>query len=285
MDTPADLVTVFHAEAERLAQYLDTLPLDAWTQPSACAGWAVRDVVGHLTWAVEFYADTIARGVQGDTAMLPDRPPGDGPELAAFHAYIAQRAIARRERAGEHLLTAFRTCSEQLHHLLAGLAPQDWDTPCAFWRFVGPIPVRMFLSLIIPELAIHGWDIHSRFATPALLSAASVPVLMARIPRMLEWPGVGVLRLDAGAPMSVRYRFALTGAVPGTYDILVENDLARIAPVDEAPPHVTFRCATDIFVLLIYRRLTLEPVIRDGHLTVEGDQALTAAFDRWLKRA
>jgi uncharacterized protein (TIGR03083 family) len=61
MDTPAHLVTVFHAEAERLAQYLDMLPPDAWTQPSACEGWAVRDVVGHLTWAVEFYADTIAR--------------------------------------------------------------------------------------------------------------------------------------------------------------------------------------------------------------------------------
>jgi len=285
MDTPAHLVTVFYAEAERLAQYLDTLPPDAWTQPSACESWAVRDVVGHLTWAVEFYADTIARGVQGDTAMLPDRPPGDGPELAAFPAYIAERAIAWRECEGEHLLATFRTRSEQLHHLLAGLAPQDWEKPCAFWRFVGPIPVRMFLSLIIPELAIHGWDIRSRFAMPASLSAESVPVLLARIPRMLEWPGVGILRLDAGAPRSVRYRFALTGAVPGTYDILVENDTARIAPVDEAPPHVTFRCATDIFVLLMYRRLTLEPIMQAEHLTVEGDQGLTAAFDRWLKRA
>jgi hypothetical protein len=112
-----------------------------------------------------------------------------------------------------------------------------------------------------------------------------VPVLLARIPRMLEWPGVGLLRLDAGAPRSVRYRFVLTGAVPGTYDILVENDLACIAPVDQAPPHVTFHCATDIFVLLIYRRLTLEPSMRAGHLAVDGDQGLMAAFDRWLKRA
>jgi uncharacterized protein (TIGR03083 family) len=285
MDTPAILVTVFHAEAERLAQYLNTLPPDAWTQPSACDGWAVRDVVGHLTWAVEFYADTIARGVQGDTAMLPDRPPGDGPELAAFHKYIAQRAVEWRERAGEHLLATFRSRYEQLYRLLAGLAPEDWDKPCAFWRFVGPIPVRMFLSLIIPELAIHGWDIRSRFATPAPLSAESVPVLMARIPRMLEWPGVGTFRLDAGAPQPVRYRFVLTGAVPGTYDILVDNDTARIAPVDAAPPHVSFRCTTDIFVLLMYRRLILEPVITAGHLVVEGDQGMTAAFDRWLKRA
>jgi hypothetical protein len=61
--------------------------------------------------------------------------------------------------------------------------------------------------------------------------------------------------------------------------------MARIAPVDQTTPHVTFRCTTDIFVLLIYRRLTLEPIMRAGHLAVAGDQGLTAAFDRWLKRA
>ena len=58
----------------------------------------MRDVVGHLTFIAEFYADVIARGVQGDTALLPDRPPGDGPELAVFHAYLAERAIATRAR-------------------------------------------------------------------------------------------------------------------------------------------------------------------------------------------
>ena len=26
-----------------------------------------------------------------------------------------------------------------------GLVPQDWEKPCAFWRFAGNIPVRMFL--------------------------------------------------------------------------------------------------------------------------------------------
>jgi hypothetical protein len=102
-------------------------------------------VVGHLTWAVEFYTDTISRGVQGDTSLLTDRPPGDSPEAAVFNAYIAQRAIAWRERLGEQLLPTFRTRYEQLHHLLVGLPPQAWEKPCAFWRFMGNIPVRAFL--------------------------------------------------------------------------------------------------------------------------------------------
>jgi hypothetical protein len=101
----------------------------------------------------------------------------------------------------------------------------------------------------------------------------------------LAFPSVGTFRLDAGAPRPARYRFAFTGAVSGTYDILVENDTARIASVGPATPQVTFRCAAEIFVLLMFRRLTLEPVMRAGHLTVGGDPGLTAAFDRWLQRA
>jgi len=243
----------------------------------------VRDVGGHLTWVAEFYADTISRGVQGDASLLADRPPGDGPEAAAFDAYIAQRAIACREHLGEQLLPTCRTHYEQLYHLLAGLLPQDWEKPCAFWRFRGNIPVRAFLPLTMQELVIHGWDIRSRLETTAPLSAESLPVLMARIPARFGGTSYAAFRFEATPPMPVRYRFALTGAVPSAHDIVVENTTVQMEPAGTAPPHVTFRCATDIFVLMLYRRLTLEPVLAAGQLVVEGDQGLTAAFDRWLK--
>jgi hypothetical protein len=41
----------------------------------------------------------------------------------------------------------------------------------------------------------------------------------------------------------------------------------------------------DIFVLMMYRRLTLAPVLVAGQLVVEGDQRLATAFNRWLKGA
>jgi uncharacterized protein (TIGR03083 family) len=132
MDAPAHLVKLLQSESERLSQYLHPLSPDAWTRPSACEGWEVRDVVGHLTWVAEFYADTISRGVQGDTSLLTDRPPGDGPEAAVFNAYIAQRAIAWRERLGEQLLPTFRTRYEQLHHLLMGSLHRTGRSPAPF---------------------------------------------------------------------------------------------------------------------------------------------------------
>lgn len=43
MDAQAHLIRVGRAEAEQLTQYLHTLPVEAWRQPSACAGWTVED--------------------------------------------------------------------------------------------------------------------------------------------------------------------------------------------------------------------------------------------------
>jgi uncharacterized protein (TIGR03083 family) len=42
-----------HVDAERawLADLLDSLPDTAWHHPSLCAGWTVRDVAAHLTFA------------------------------------------------------------------------------------------------------------------------------------------------------------------------------------------------------------------------------------------
>jgi uncharacterized protein (TIGR03083 family) len=284
MDTPKNLITLGQAESERLTQYLSTLPLDAWTLPSACERWAVRDVVGHLTWVAEWYVDAVSRAIQEDVSPPAGFPPAGASTGASRNAFIAQSAIARREQLGDQVLATFSARTAQWHRLLAGLSPQAWEKPC--YQPVSISPVRAFLPMWVQEVAIHGWDIRSRLETRAPLSAESLPVLVARIPARLAGPlGRSPFRFDAGAPIPVRYRFALSGAVPSTHDMLVENEKARMEPAGTATPHVTFHCETDIFVLMMYRRLTLEPVIASGQLVVEGDQGLTAAFDHWLKGA
>src|SRR4029453_8214072 len=105
MEALAAHVTLIQAEAERLAQYLATVPPDAWRQPSACQGWEVGDVGGHLVEVAQSYVRTISRGVQGDMA----RPPELASPAIARAAFIAQSAIACRERLGEALLPTFRT--------------------------------------------------------------------------------------------------------------------------------------------------------------------------------
>ena len=63
MSTQADLVKVIQTESERLQQYLAALPADAWTKPSACALWDIRDVVAHLIRVPESYTVWITRAL------------------------------------------------------------------------------------------------------------------------------------------------------------------------------------------------------------------------------
>jgi uncharacterized protein (TIGR03083 family) len=60
-------VTVSRAEAKRLhdqenadfSAYLHSLALDDWDKPSLCAGWRVRDVVGHILYGNEMHLSTL----------------------------------------------------------------------------------------------------------------------------------------------------------------------------------------------------------------------------------
>lgn len=67
MEVPENLVWVIQGEAERLTQYLQTLPPEAWVSPAPVRR-EVRDVIGHLTWMAEFYAEAVSRAVHGDVS-------------------------------------------------------------------------------------------------------------------------------------------------------------------------------------------------------------------------
>ena len=272
-------VTLIQAEAERLAQYLATLPPDAWRQPSACQGWEVRDVVAHLIQGAQFYVHTISRGVQGDMA----RPPELASPAIARAAFIAQSAIACRERLGEALLPTFRTRYVELSALLAQLSGGDWEKLCYYTSEPRSRPVREFLALSVQELAIHGWDIRSRLEPVFHLSPESVAVLVQHTPRRLGRPHRAVFPLPPEFPGPVRFRWELRGAVVDTHDVIVEHGRCRLEPADASAAQVTFRAEAETFVLLLYQRLLLTVATATGSLVVEGDRELTAAFDRWLQ--
>jgi uncharacterized protein (TIGR03083 family) len=284
MEVPENLVRVIQGEAERLVQYLPTLPPEAWGQPSACERWEVRDVIGHLSWMAEFYVEAVSRAVQGDVSPPEGFPAVGASTGASFDEFIAQRAIAWRESLGDQLLPTFSTRLAQLIHLLATRTPQDWEKPA--YRFSRSVPLRNYLYLSLQELALHGWAIRSVIEPAAHLSVESLPALMDRIPQRFTIPWVADFSHGTHLPSPIRYRWDVTGVVSSPYDIVVENGKCRIEPGGAAAVgHVTFRSDTETFVLLMYGRLTLEPALATGRLSVEGEQGLVTAFERWLKRA
>ena len=276
MDTFAYRIELCQAAAEQLTQYLQTLSPEEWCHPSACAAWEVRDVVGHLAYVAELYAEAISRGLQGDSAPpLDDIPPSGTPTRAAA---IAQRSIARRESLGEQLLATFMARHNHLQDLMSSLSPQDWETPCSYPG--GDIrPAHQFLAAQLMELAMHAWDIWSPREPTRPLFAESIPLFMERLPRVVA----NNARPDTPLSAPFRYRFAVTGAVPSQYDIVFESDAVRLEPAGTLPADVQYQCDPGTFVLIMYGRLTPQIASANGRLTVEATRDPKRIFGTWFK--
>ena len=261
MDTRAHRIQMGQAAAEQLTQYLHTLSAEAWHHPSACAGWEVCDVVAHLALGATFYASTVARGVQGDTA-----PPAGAPLPGVANP---QRAIAYRERLGDQVLATFTGRTTHFYQLLQSLSPQDWEKPC--YHPLGLRPAQQFITMRLIELAMHAWDIQSALDPTAALFPDSLPVFMERVPGI-----VSLLRMqpDVRRLGPLRCRFTVTGAVPSQYDLLMTADQVRVESSGATAADVTCRCDTETFVLLMYGRLAPQAAVVNERLVVEGDRGL-----------
>ncbi len=105
MTTPTHRIDLLETEAQALLAYLQSLPRESWERASACEGWTVADVVGHLT-SVDF-APRMLRGLAGDHSPPEGSPPPEQHDEDAFAQSIYQRAIDARERLGDGLLDDF----------------------------------------------------------------------------------------------------------------------------------------------------------------------------------
>jgi uncharacterized protein (TIGR03083 family) len=284
MSTQAECVKVLQTDFERLKQYLAALPPDAWTTPSACALWEVRDVVAHLIFAANYYTDCITRGLQGDTST-----PAGRPEPSSFYTASqeerrqratvgAQRMIALRESLGQELLDVFCTTGDQFNHLVARLSPHEWDSPCHHGR--GIIPVRSLVSGMVFERAIHGWDIRSALEPSAPLSPDVLAVMPDHFAECLHWFFLPGARL----PTPIRYRVAFIGALSSQWDIVVEGDTAHMGPaVETTPAHATFGCDGETFALLMCGRIGFEAAMGDKRIIPTGDMVQAQAFKKWFQ--
>ena len=107
---------------------------------------------------------------------------------------------------------------------------------------------------------------------------------MERIPlRFGPTPGYDKFLLEADIAAAIRYRFQVTGDVPGQWDIVVEKQKARMEESPSNTADVTIQCDTSTFVILMYKRSMLDSLIEDGEIGVQGHLNLVPAFDGWLK--
>ena len=179
MEAFEERAKLYKSESERFQDYLKNLPEDAWGRQSACDEWTVADVVAHLVGNSEFYAGTVARGLQGEST-----PPEGRPEAGTGHPSIsatalAKSSIAARERLGDKLLETYFEKDNHLINLLTSLSPGDQAKPCYHPGSI--VPAGNFVDLRFKEVILHEWDIRSAIEEKAGLSASGLASMIILI--------------------------------------------------------------------------------------------------------
>ncbi len=292
MENPAERVHLLRQETADFQRRLAALPPDGWEQPSACQGWTVADVVAHLVG--QDFALRITRGLQGDISPPAGAPPITDHDEDQFAQNIFRRAFTTRAQVGDQLLdTLFQRLDEAVA-VFSGIDPEQpelWDTLC-YWP-PGPEPVRTMLDMRISELAMHAWDVCSRFDPDYRLSPGSVRVLMDTAPRAAR----RAFRSDPELTQPLRFRFLVQHPAEVQYDLALSSEGALLQPTplerrkegQDEPCHqlkpsgtdaadVTFRCDGETCVMTLYGRLTPDAALASGRLTWEGNEELVRSF-------
>lgn len=145
-----NLLRVVRGEAERfLALASDP---DRWTAPTACPGWEVRDLVGHIIDVTESYfvGFDAARGGGQVPEALGVRVMQTGLDDGAK----ALRSLHQGEAVGR-----LRGDFVKLMEMCDALGPDEWGGLVVPHKYMGPLPAFFYPAFQLMDYGVHSWDI------------------------------------------------------------------------------------------------------------------------------
>ena len=257
---------------ERIERFLQALRPDDLARQSACEGWTVGDVVGHLIERGEPLPDQIQRGLAGDLSPTPgftDDPPVSEDQ---FRLDLDRRAVELRKELGEGLLTEFARVNGEFNRVLALVKPEDWDKLC--YHRLRPETVRSKADIRIAELAMHEWDMRWALDPDAVLAEDSLPGLVYASGRAVR----RAFRADPSRKRTIRYRFTLGVPNPSAVEVVLGPDQVSFEIEADGEPDVIFVCDPATYAMVIFGRWKLRDVIADGRLQAERVEDLIDMF-------
>jgi uncharacterized protein (TIGR03083 family) len=141
---PYDLMAI---ETTRLDRHFSALDEAAWSQPSRCAGWSVRDLLAHLAASEEYNRASLDGTVAAFLATLGERGVTD---LNAAN----EIGIRDLDDVGTHeLLELWRARTNENREVFRSRDGGDIDSS------IGAYPARWQAFHLAFELAIHADDV------------------------------------------------------------------------------------------------------------------------------
>ncbi|HEY2958180.1 MAG TPA: maleylpyruvate isomerase family mycothiol-dependent enzyme [Actinomycetota bacterium] len=145
-----NLLRVVREEAERFFAMAEAP--DAWDAPTACTGWSVRDVVGHLVDTTEAYFVSFdaARG-KGEAA--------EALGLRIMAQRVNERATAFRGESQQAMTERLRTDFAKMMETFEALGPDDWGGLMVPHVYMGSLPAFFYPAFQLMDYGVHSWDI------------------------------------------------------------------------------------------------------------------------------
>lgn len=231
----------------------------AWEAPTACTGWTVRDVVGHLVDTTEAYFVSFdaARG-KGQAA--------EALGLRIMAQRVNERATAFRGLSQQEMTERLRTDFAKMMEIFEALGPEDWTGLLVPHVYMGPLPAFFYPAFQLMDYAVHGWDIRQGTGRAHGLAGDAADLL---VPFMFVlWQATADVRPEA-EPFELGIR--VSGRNAGEHRARVTSDGLSFepGPVDDLPAVIEFDPGS--FVLTAFGR--------SNSGTIRGDVAVA---DRYL---
>jgi uncharacterized protein (TIGR03083 family) len=251
----AEIARLSLVESEQFRDYLLKLPEKKWNNISFCTEWTIRTVVEHnVVEGLSFI-----EGLQAIKSGKGELPFFDHKEADQLEHEIAGMSLTKMaHRLAEDTYEMF--------DLLQKLTPEQRATP---WKTrFGTFKADNYVNMRLIEISIHSWDVRVVEDLTARLNRDSVRVML---PGAINFMAGMADRQALAAQPNLTYQFELTGAVPGPVTFKVEDGKPLAKPDLEGDPVAYLKMDSDAFLRLVWGRLRLEWMVKNGWVKVEGD--------------
>lgn len=248
----------FRAERRAILEVAQGLSADEWMLPSACAGWTIRDVLGHMACTLH--------GVI-DPAFLPNTDSGTESSM--------EPAVAdRRSWPIETVLEEYETYSEQAANVFESVQEAPLSETMLPMGELGTHPMS-----ILPSTFLFDGYTHLRndiLAPNGAIDRPQPPRDEMRLRPTIEWMLAGLPWMCAAALDDVFDRplgLVLEGPGGGTWTIARGGNDGRVVVSEDANADVaaTITSSDHDFVIWGTRRAPWRDLVK-----VEGDEAYAA---------
>lgn len=235
------ILRVVRGEAERFFALAE--PAAAWEAPTACPGWQVRDVVGHLVDTTESYfvAFDAARGKS-------EVDPAYG--LPGMAKRANEKATAFRDVPQRDMMERVRGDFAKMMEIFEALGPDDWGGLRVPHFYMGPLPAFFYPAFQLMDYGVHSWDIRQGTGRAHALSGEAADLL---VPFMFVLWQYTTTASQATEPIDIGIRIT-SGPNAGDTRVRVTAEGYSYEPgaVDDLPASIEFDPGS--FVLTTFGR-------------------------------